>query len=270
MVAGLGPILGEGPLGYFIDPLNTATLWEYRAGASWSGGQVAQRVDVPYTLLKSAPRVAVLVDNAVASSGEAAFIAFRGRANTRSFGTATCGLSTANSAFTLKNGASLNLTVAVMADRNKTPFGDTIAANATTPAPTRNTVDGSGTVANVRLLTVGKGKRSGLVCIAEIENDVIGPLSERTPKNPAGGLPTTSTLKLLLAVVAMMRIVCPPRKLLSKSVAKKFPPTPNTGGENVSKVIRSSSLFVDSHDFVGSPGSGIRKNPSAEDDETVY
>ena len=124
MLAGLGPVLGDGLLGWFIDPLGAEVPWQYHDGASWTGAAAAQRVDAPYTLMKPNPRVAVLVDNGVASSGEATFIAFRKRANTRSFGVATCGLSTANTGFYLSDGALLNLTVSVMADRAKTEYGD--------------------------------------------------------------------------------------------------------------------------------------------------
>ena len=127
MIAGLGPVIGEDVLGYFIDPVGQEVHWEYRNGASLSGGFVAQRVDAPYRLLRDRPKVAVLTDNGIASSGEATFIAFRKRPNTRSFGTATCGLSTANRGFTLSDGALLNLTVSVMADRTKTRYGDSIA-----------------------------------------------------------------------------------------------------------------------------------------------
>ena len=127
MIAGLGPVIGEDVLGYFIDPVGQEVHWEYRNGASLSGGFVVQRVDAPYRLLRDRPKVAVLTDNGIASSGEATFIAFRKRPNTRSFGTATCGLSTANRGFTLSDGALLNLTVSVMADRTKTRYGDTIA-----------------------------------------------------------------------------------------------------------------------------------------------
>src|SRR5687768_15484425 len=80
---------------------------------------------------KPNPKVAVLVDNGVASSGEATFIAFRKRANTRSFGVATCGLSTANRGFVLSDGALLNLTVSVMADRAKTKYGDQVQPDET-------------------------------------------------------------------------------------------------------------------------------------------
>jgi hypothetical protein len=126
MIAGVGPIVGEALLGYFIGPAGETTPWEYRSGASWSGGRVAQRVTAPYRLRREQPRVAVLSDNGVASSGEATLIAFRQRPNTRSFGVASCGLSTANSTFTLSDGATLTLTVAVMADRTGARYGDQV------------------------------------------------------------------------------------------------------------------------------------------------
>jgi carboxyl-terminal processing protease len=126
MVAGVGPVLGEGVIGYFIGPTGAAIHWEYRDGASWVNGLVQQRVDGPYRLRRDRPRVAVLTDNGIASSGEATVIAFRGRPDTRSFGDATCGLSTSNSSFTLSDGALLNLTTMVMADRTRTKYGDSI------------------------------------------------------------------------------------------------------------------------------------------------
>ena len=123
MVAGVGPVLGEGVAGYFIDPDGVATVWEYRGGASWLEGSPLQRVAAPYALRREDPRVAVLTDNGVASSGEAVAVSFRQRPGTRSFGSATCGLSTANLAYALSDGARLVLTVAVMADRKRTPYG---------------------------------------------------------------------------------------------------------------------------------------------------
>lgn len=126
MVAGLGPIVGDGQLGYFIGPTGSETLWEYRNGTSISGGVAVTTVNPPYIVKRQQPRVAVLSDNRIASSGEATLIAFRQRPNTRSFGQPTCGLSTANSTFTLSDGATLNITTAVMADRLKNRFGDSI------------------------------------------------------------------------------------------------------------------------------------------------
>jgi hypothetical protein len=126
MVAGLGPILGEGPLGYFISPTGAETLWEYRNGASTSAGLAITTVNPAYVLKRPQPRVAVLSDNRIASSGEATLIAFRQRPNTRSFGQPTCGLSTANSTYTLSDGGMFTLTTSVMADRLKNRFGDSI------------------------------------------------------------------------------------------------------------------------------------------------
>jgi len=126
MIAGLGPILGDGPLGYFIGPTGTETLWEYRDGVSRSGGTAITTVSAPYVLKRQRPRVAVLSDVGIASSGEATLIAFRQRADTRSFGQPTCGLSTANATFPLSDGATFTITTSVMADRAKTRFGDSI------------------------------------------------------------------------------------------------------------------------------------------------
>ena len=135
MVAGVGPVLGEGVIGHFIDPTGVAINWEYRDGAAWAGGTVQQRVDSPYRLRRERPRVAVLTDNGIASSGEATVIAFRGRPDTRSFGEATCGLSTANQGFVMSDGAILALTVAVMADRTGTPYGDSVPPDEVVTGP---------------------------------------------------------------------------------------------------------------------------------------
>jgi C-terminal processing protease CtpA/Prc len=137
MIAGLGPILGEGPLGYFISPVGTETIWEYRNGSSFSGTFAVSTVSPPYTLKRQAPRVAVLSDNRIASSGEATLIAFIRRPDTRSFGQPTCGLSTANATYPLSDGATLTLTTSLMADRAKTPFGDSIPPDELIDDPNR-------------------------------------------------------------------------------------------------------------------------------------
>jgi hypothetical protein len=126
MIAGVGPVLGEGVIGYFIDPSGGEAQWEYRDGVSMNTGAPQGRVTSTYRLRRPMPKVAVLVDNRVASSGEATFIAFIKRPNTRSFGTPTCGLSTSNRGFPMFDGGLLNLTTAVMADRAKTRYGDSV------------------------------------------------------------------------------------------------------------------------------------------------
>jgi hypothetical protein len=127
MIAGIGPVLGEGVAGYFIPPVGAATEWRYLDGGAYAGGSVVVRTSQAYTLIRPAPRVAVLTDLGVASSGEAVAVAFRARPDTRSFGGPTCGLSTANQNFRLSDGATLYLTVSVMADRTRTPYGLSLA-----------------------------------------------------------------------------------------------------------------------------------------------
>lgn len=128
MIAGVGPVLGDGVAGYFVPPSGPAMEWSLRSGAALSAGGEIVRTTTAYSLRGGGlPRVAVLTDNLVASSGEAVVVSFRGRPNTRSFGSATCGLSTANSGFRLSDGATLQLTTASMADRTRVNYGVPIA-----------------------------------------------------------------------------------------------------------------------------------------------
>src|SRR5438552_1730914 len=111
MVAGVGPVLGEGVAGFFLSPTGTSVSWSYRSGLAISGTSEIARTTTPYVLrARLPPRVAVLTDNLVASSGEVVVVSFRGRPNTRSFGAATCGLSTVNTGYRLSYGATLQLT----------------------------------------------------------------------------------------------------------------------------------------------------------------
>jgi len=126
MIAGIGPILGEGVVGHFLDADSTFTPYSYRDGASASGDTPLHQVSSVYRLKRPNPRVAVLTDGWVASSGEAVAIAFRERPDTRSFGTATCGLSTGNTTYWLSDTSRLVITAATMADRKRLAYGDVI------------------------------------------------------------------------------------------------------------------------------------------------
>lgn len=129
MLAGIGPILGEGTLGYFIDPDSLRQTWTYRGDGSYLDDQRFGVAADTFRLSQELPRVAVLTDAATASSGEAVAIAFRGRPNTRSFGVPTCGISTANTPFVLSDGTTLQLTTAYMADRNARIYGVAVQPN---------------------------------------------------------------------------------------------------------------------------------------------
>jgi carboxyl-terminal processing protease len=122
MIAGVSPILGEGLFGYFIGPDGSEYQCSYYAIGQTNGVTITEQ----YNLLKPNPKVAVLTDQSTASSGEAVTIAFKTRKNTRSYGNATCGVSTANQAFNLSDGAVLYLTVSTMADRTRKMYGNRV------------------------------------------------------------------------------------------------------------------------------------------------
>ena len=138
MLAGLGPLLGEGVCGAFHNAGGTKMSWFYRGrkagyegSEDWSYPKVA---DTPYQV-QGNPRVAVLIDGETASSGEAAAIAFRGRPHTRFFGEHTLGASTNNTNFLLPDGANMILTVGVLVDRDGDEYEEGLAPDATTPSP---------------------------------------------------------------------------------------------------------------------------------------
>jgi len=126
MLTGVGPILGEGLVGQFIDPDDNVSKWYYSNGQSKLNNITMTKVSNPYTLINQKPFVAVLTDGYTASSGEAVTISFIGRDNTKSFGNYTYGVSTANSGFPLSDGATIILTVAYMVDRNGAVYGSKI------------------------------------------------------------------------------------------------------------------------------------------------
>jgi carboxyl-terminal processing protease len=115
MLAGLGPLLGEGELAASVYPDGRRTPIWYRAGQAGFGDYTQLRLRAPYAVAAGMP-VAVLLGPATASSAEVLAVAFRSRAATRSFGAPTRGLSAGNRTFPLADGASLVLTVAATSD----------------------------------------------------------------------------------------------------------------------------------------------------------
>lgn len=120
MLGVLAPILGDGPLGSFLDPDGNRMVWSIRRGRVRLGRRVmSPRGPRPHPTppARSVLPVAVLTGGDTASSGEAVLVAFRGRPETRSFGRATAGVPTANEGYALPDGARIVLTVALDADR---------------------------------------------------------------------------------------------------------------------------------------------------------
>ena len=139
MVAGIGPILGEGIAGFFIGLDGSRTSWGYASGAALLDGEARITVGEAYVLSNDPPAIAVLTGPRTASSGEAVTISFRGRPRTRSFGEGTAGLSTANGSFMLSDGARLLLTTSVMADRTGQVYGAVVPPDEVVPIPPEGT-----------------------------------------------------------------------------------------------------------------------------------
>lgn len=127
MLTGLGPILGEGELGAFVDPSGTTMLWRYHDGQIRIGEWAGVKYDAPYLPKQVHVPVAVLSSRLTASSGELVLLAFRGRAQTRSFGEETAGVPTANQGMHLRDGAMIHLTLALGADRTERIYDGPLA-----------------------------------------------------------------------------------------------------------------------------------------------
>jgi carboxyl-terminal processing protease len=120
MLAAIGPLLGEGVAGHFIDANGGTEPWGYERGAALLRDRPLAVLE-PYDLLDRNPRIAVLIDEGVAGPGEAMAVAFQARENVRFFGRGTCGRAMRAERTRLSNGAILTLSTALLADRTGTP-----------------------------------------------------------------------------------------------------------------------------------------------------
>jgi hypothetical protein len=129
MLAGIGPILGDGSVGSFVANDGNVS-WFYQDGKTGTRNPAGLETvsltlqEEPVLQTSSVAPVAVLVDNSTASSAEAITIAFHGRPASRSFGSRTAGKSTAVQPFKLDDGAELYLTTAIDADRSGKAYPD--------------------------------------------------------------------------------------------------------------------------------------------------
>ncbi|RZM06436.1 MAG: hypothetical protein EOO88_53395, partial [Pedobacter sp.] len=121
MIAGLGPLTGEGTLGYFIGIVNNKKIrnpWFYKSGSSGAGKTTVSKASNPYKVKNAKTKIAVLIDPLTSSSGEMTAISFIGKKNSRVFGSQSGGYTTGNAAFGLSDGANLLLATSYTADRN--------------------------------------------------------------------------------------------------------------------------------------------------------
>ncbi|MGW9499317.1 S41 family peptidase [Streptomyces prasinus] len=117
MLTVLGPILGEGEAGAFVDADGQATSFVIRDGAPRRGNDTWPWTPPSRVARQNPPPVAVLTDGRTASSGEATAVEFRGRPSTRTFGMPTAGIPTGIAPRTLTDGAVLGITESEIADR---------------------------------------------------------------------------------------------------------------------------------------------------------
>ncbi|WP_330481007.1 S41 family peptidase [Streptomyces sp. NBC_00724] len=113
-LAAVGPILGDGNTGAFVEADGEKTVWTVKNGTPH---QYLHDWGPAKPLSRPMPPVAVLTSHTTRSAAEAVTIAFRGRPDTRSFGEPTSGAPTANGYHRLSDGAAIFLTQAREADR---------------------------------------------------------------------------------------------------------------------------------------------------------
>lgn len=126
MLVSVGPILGDGIVGYFIDADNKTSTWKYENGKAYLNSTIIEESPLVYSLKLPNPYVAILTNKETASSGEAITVCFKGRNKTKSFGTKTFGVSSGNKSHTLSDGSRINLTESIFADRNMNKYGNSI------------------------------------------------------------------------------------------------------------------------------------------------
>jgi len=124
MLTGIGPLLGNGICGYFVDRKRNKSSWFYNNGESGTNEFVITKVsNQPYELYDKTKPIAILTGYKTGSSGEVVVTAFHNKENTRFFGEKTAGLSTGNQNFNLNDGSMILLTTSIYADRKGIIFG---------------------------------------------------------------------------------------------------------------------------------------------------
>jgi C-terminal processing protease CtpA/Prc len=116
MLAGIGPLLGDGVYGYFVKGEERAPI-SYKDGSAFLGRHVLCRVSTRgYRTRSDHKSIVVLTGRRTVSAGEIVALAFKGRAQTCLIGEPTAGLTTANATYELSDKSLLVLTICQEAD----------------------------------------------------------------------------------------------------------------------------------------------------------
>lgn len=125
MMVAVGPLLEEGIQGYFFDADQRREAWRYEKSRAYT--DTILLAENTFTCsLNGKNKIAVLINQKTASSGEAMAVLFKGYANCKLFGTPTFGVSTGCTSFTLSDGSRINLATSVFMDRNGNKYGKAI------------------------------------------------------------------------------------------------------------------------------------------------
>lgn len=132
MIAGLGPVLGEGVYGRDVTVKNDSDISIYKDGASYllENGKLIKESETkvlnPYKLKNENVPVAVLIGPHNGSSGECAVAAFIGRHDTKLFGQPTGGFTKGNEDFTLADSSMVFIASDIQTDRNGKKYPERI------------------------------------------------------------------------------------------------------------------------------------------------
>ncbi|MEO5684359.1 MAG: S41 family peptidase [Chitinophagaceae bacterium] len=117
MLAGIGPLLGNGVCGYFVSAREKIPII-YNDGIALQGKHTRCRTSkTGYKTKAEKKSIIVLTGRRTVSSGEIIALAFKGREQVYFYGEPTAGYTTANATYGLSDNSMLVLTVCMEADR---------------------------------------------------------------------------------------------------------------------------------------------------------
>lgn len=160
MLAGIGPVLGEGVVGGYRDADGNLVKWFYRNGKAglrdlFGVEHTLASVAGPAHNLKSSALIAVLIDRKSINAAGAIAVTFRGRPRTRFFGE-PISITSGTEKFPLSDGANIVLTVGVYVDRAGGEYREGLLPDEVIPAGNRNPREGEDPVIHAALGWIGE------------------------------------------------------------------------------------------------------------------
>ena len=132
MIAGVAPLLGDAPYGYWVEADGTSYRWPNSDRPLVRDGSYVEAYG-PDTPALPGAAVAVLINRYSSSAAEFTAIAFEGRPHTRFFGEPSAGRVTGNSVFMLPDEASIAVSGSRATDRLQRPVLGPLTPDEATP-----------------------------------------------------------------------------------------------------------------------------------------